>query len=238
MRDWAALHGYAYNFSPEFWRYAPDWFRERCATEFGPVTDVARLYMMQEQFNSGAECVVWIDADVLVFDPENLNINTQADFFGIAEVVVLSFPDGTTKVSPMGINGALLGARSGSALFNVYLDAVESVVRDYPDKILPRTVAGPLLLTKLATTHHIECLTSVGLFTPNILNEIALGQVRLPTLFAKSFAHRVAAANLCHFVRDLFPNVAQYDAVMHKALDNLIGSKGEVVNRHLEILEN
>ncbi|MCE9633967.1 MAG: hypothetical protein K8Q92_07260 [Methylophilales bacterium] len=234
VREWAALQGHDYHFSPEFWRYSPDWFRRRCGTELGPMTDVARLYMMKEQFERGVECAVWIDADVLVFDPQNLNIPTEADFFGIEEVTVLSFDDGSTQISPPGVNGALLGARRDSSMFDIYLDAVESVVRDYPELVLPRTVAGPPLLTQLAKSHNIECLTTVGLFTPNILNEIALGIPRLPAIFAKSFGHKVAAANLCHFYRDFLPagTAAQYDALMHRALDQLITTKGDVVNLH------
>ena len=235
VKEWAALHGHRYHFSPEFWRYAPEWFRLRCGKELGPMTDVARLYMMKEQFESGAEYVVWIDADVLVFDPQHLTITTEADFFGIEEVFVMAYPDGATEISPVGVNGALLGARSGSTLFDVYLNNVESVVRDYPQPVLPRTVAGPPLLTELATRHPFGCLTNVGLFTPNILYAIARGEPTLPALFARSFGHKVAAANLCHIYRDFLPNgsSAQYDNLMEKALDTLLFTRGEVVNRYL-----
>jgi hypothetical protein len=237
VREWAAVHRHDYHFSPEFWCHAPEWFRERCGPEFGPVTDVARVYMMKEQFERGAECVVWIDADVLVFDPQNLRIPTQADFFGIKEITILTFPDGSARSSPEGVNGAVLGARRGSALFDVYLKSIECVAHDYPDKVLPRTVAGPQLLTRLASTNHMECLTTVGLFTPAILNEIALGQTRLPALFSRSFGYRVAAANLCHFFRGILPegSTAQYDAMMLKAIDELVNTRGEVVNGHLDV---
>jgi hypothetical protein len=199
------------------------------------MTDVARLYMMKELFLEGAERVVWVDADVLVFDPENLMLDIDDSFFGIEEISVFAYPDGSTKVSPVGLNGAILGARRDSALFSLYLDAVESRVRDYPEEVLPRTIAGPLLLTELAKTNFIKGLTTVGLFTPNILYDIAHRQSYLPALFAKSFGHKVAAANLCHFFRDLLPDAGaeEYDEIMRKAIEQLILTKGEVVNCHI-----
>jgi hypothetical protein len=199
------------------------------------MTDIARLYMMQEQFDRGADRVVWIDADVIVFDPDHLALDTGAAFFGIEEITVLVASDGRIAASPVGVNGALLGARRGSELFAAYLKAAEEEVRDCPDKVPPRTIAGPVLLTKLAGKQPIACLTSVGLFTPAILADIAAGQSRLPAFFARSFGHRVAAANLCHFFRGLIPgaSAAHYDAIMLKAIDVLLQTRGEVVNRHL-----
>jgi len=235
VRDWAAPHSYDYRFSTEFWRYVPDWFRERCGAETGPMTDVARLYMMREQFDRGAELVVWVDADVVVFDPDCLRVDTTAEFFGIEEVTVFATPDGKIHQSPRGVNGAVLGAHHRSTMFERYLTATESVVRDYPDAVLPRTLAGPVLLTKLAETHTIGCLKTVGLFTPAILRDIASGEARLPAAFARGFGHKVAAANLCHFYRGVLPgsSTAMYDAIMLKAIDVLMKTRGEAVNRHV-----
>jgi hypothetical protein len=112
---------------------------------------------------------------------------------------------------------------------------MEAEVRDHPDPVLPRTLCGPVLLTKLAATHKIDCLTTIGLFTPAILADIATGQSRMPAAFARAFGHQVAAANLCHFYRDIVPDTAtvRYDAMMLKAIDVLVHTRGEVVNRHL-----
>jgi hypothetical protein len=45
---------------------------------------------------------------------------------------------------------------------------------------VPRTVAGPQLLTKLVEQHAMQRLTTVGLFTPAMLAELANGGEALP----------------------------------------------------------
>jgi hypothetical protein len=235
VRGWAAEHGHAYRFSPRFFDRAPAWFKQRCAPETGPLTDVARLYLMQELFDAGEEFVVWVDADVLVFDPSAFEIAPRSGFTVIEEVTVGEDALGREFVSPRGVNGAVLGARRSHPMFRRYFDEVENVVRNHPAGPIPRTIAGPVLLTRLTQGAAIDRLTTVGLFTPGLLAQIAAGQERLPRLFARQFGHRVAAANLCHFIRGEVPasSVDRYDAVMQAAIDCLIRSRGEVVNRHL-----
>jgi len=235
VRDWAASRGHGYRFSSTFFDRVPAWFRERCHPETGPLTDIARLVLMRELFDEGADFVAWIDADVLVFDPDALVVEHAAGFTVIEEVTVLEDAQGRGSVSPRGVNGALLGARQAHPMFGRYVEAVENVVRQHPAGPIPRTIAGPQLLTELTRGASIDRLTTVGLFTPGILAHIASGEARLPRLFARSFGHRVAAANLCHFFRGEVAagSVNRYDAIMQAAIDRLLLTRGEIVNRHL-----
>ena len=235
VRSWAAERGYRYRFSPAFFDRAPAWFKERCAPETGPLTDVARLYLMQELFDAGEEFVLWVDADVLVFDPAALAIDPATGFTVIEEVTVWEDAQGRGFATPRGVNGALLGSRRAHPMFLRYFEAVEDTVRAHPEGPIARTIAGPRLLTTLTDGASIERLTSVGLFTPEILVQIATGRQTLPRLFAHRFGHRVAAANLCHFFRGEVPAAAvdRFDAAMLAAIDLLVQSRGEVVNRHL-----
>jgi hypothetical protein len=240
VEEWAAMRGYDYQFSPVFWSYVPEWFRERCGSELGPLTDVGRMYLLKKQFECGADYVIWVDADVVVFDPSNFIIDTSVDFFGIEEITILTFPDKKITVSSPGLNGAVLGASHGSEQFDMYLNAIEAVVRDYPNQKIPRTIAGPQLLTQLAATNRIASLTNVGLFTPAILNEIAQGKTELSAIFSRSFGHKVAAANLCHFIRETLTeeSILIYDEVMQVAINRLVASRGSIVNKYLDAPNN
>ena len=237
VKSWAAASGYDYCFSPLLFDRVPDWFRDRCGPEIGPMTDLGRLCLMQHWFEQGASPVVWVDADVLVFDPQHLSIPPGLGFLAIDEITVGCGTDRIPVVLDRSVNGAVLGASRGNATFALYRDAIESLVRDAPEGRLPRTIAGPQLLSRLAKQHPIDCLTTVGLFTLPILNDIAQGLELMPRVFSQSFGHRVAAANLCHFFRDIVvdSDVPHYDAIMEQAIIRLLETRGEVVNQHLPL---
>lgn len=237
VKSWAETSGHDYRFSPLLFDRVPAWFRDRCGPEIGPMTDLGRLCLMQHWFDQGASPVVWIDADVLVFDPRHLHIPPGLGFLAIDEITVGAGPDGVPVIMDRSVNGALLGASRDNAMFGIYRDAIESLVRNAPAGRLPRTIAGPQLLSTLAKQHPINCLTTVGLFTLPILNDIAQGVELMPRTFSQSFGHRVAAANLCHFFRDMVVagDVPRYDAILEQAINRLLESRGEVVNQYLPV---
>jgi hypothetical protein len=234
VRNWAGAKGFQHHFLREgFFGLAPEWFRARCGAQIGPVTDVSRLYLMRRFFSMGYEAVVWVDADVLVFDPERLDVRSETGFVALKEITVGVDQGGVVHVSPVTVNGALIASRRDHPLFEFYLYAVETAVRQFRGPEIPRTIAGPELLTRISQAVPIECLTTVGLFTPAILQDIASGSDRLPRIFAEQFGHRVAAANLCHFFRDTVTPEQRsfYDELMDRAMGRLIETRGEIVNR-------
>ncbi len=235
VREWAASRGYDYAFTDRFFGLAPDWFRIRCGPQLGPLTDVARLVLMQSGFARGYRRVVWCDADLVVFDPDALALPDADGLTAIDEVSVGTGPDGSLMVSPRMVNGALLAATRDAEVFLRYFDEVLRVVREHPPGPVPRTVAGPMLLTRIARRLPVATLPNVGLFTPGILLELAQGGTVLPGAYMRHFGHAVAAANLCHFARQEngAHGEAAYDAVMDRAIGLLLATRGEVVNRLL-----
>lgn len=235
VREWAASRGYHYESTDRFFGLAPDWFRARCGSQLGPLTDIARLVLMQSGFGRGYRQVVWCDADLVVFDPDVLALPDADGLTAIDEVTVGPGSDGSLMVSPRTVNGALLAATRDAGVFLHYFDEVLRVVREHPPGPVPRTIAGPLLLTRIARESKVATLPNVGLFTPAILLELAQGREALPGTFMHHFGHAVAAANLCHFAREEngAENRAAYDRVMDLAIDVLLSTRGEVVNRLL-----
>lgn len=232
VQRWAEARGYAYRYlDRDFFAYAPAWFRARCPGQLGPITDLARLYLM-EALHADFDVAVWIDADVLVFDPDHLELPDTIGFVALKEVTVGLRGD-EIVASEVTVNCALVAAGRGDPVFRFYRHAIEQIVRHDPRPELPRTIAGPQLLTKISRVIPMDCLTTVGLFTPAILRDLALGQDRLPAAFARHFGHRVAAANLCHFQRARVApgEQASFDDWMMRAMDRLEATRGEVVNR-------
>lgn len=235
VRDWAAARGYAYLFTDRFFEAVPDWFRAICGPETGPMTDIARLVLMQRLFDGGAAFVVWMDADLLVFDPDRLAVDPAHGFFGIRERALLFEPGCGPVVGPEAINGAMLGAARDDPRFALYRAAVEEVVRRHPGGPIARTIAGPRLLTQMAAAHPFAAVDHVGLLTPAMIGEIAAGGTRLCDLYIAAFGSPLAAANLCHFFRDVVDaeQRARFDDAMERAIGLLLESRGGVVNRLL-----
>lgn len=236
VKQWSEAKGFAYKFLREgFFSRSPDWFRERCGAQTGPVTDLSRVLLMQDLFDEGYETVIWIDADVLIFDAPTFKIEITKGFLAIYEVTLHVRTNGEVNVTGPTVNGAVLGAVRDHPVLNFYRHAIEETVRNFPHHEIPRTVAGPTLLTRIAQIVPLECITTVGLFTPAMLQEIAQGGDRLCRIFSERFGYAVAAANLCHFFRgEIVPAQRQaLDQLTLLAIERLLETRGAYINRFL-----
>ena len=93
VKAWADAMGYAYEFVDDrFFDPVPAWYRERCGKQLLPVTDLARLLLIQERFARGWQRVAWIDADILVFDPERFRIDIGGDAAFCRELWTIATP--------------------------------------------------------------------------------------------------------------------------------------------------
>lgn len=202
VRNWAAARGYDYVFTDDaFFDYAPRWVHERCAAQFFPITDIARLYYLKDYLARGYERVVWVDADVLVFDPVEFNIEGPFNYAFAREVMMGLDPNGKIQFSPSSINNAVMFFRHGNPMLDFYCFASEEIVRlTDPDKI-QRTSIGPTFLRNLANTMPLARLNCVGLFTPLLMGDLAKGSNQLLHAYESVFRHPMGAANLCHFTR-------------------------------------
>lgn len=228
VRRWSEANGFGYHFTTDFFGRIPGWFRDACGAETGPLTDLARVLLMEEQLAPG-RTVVWVDADVLAFDPAALAL-PDVGFFAIDEVSVLRDPASGRPQLGRGINGALLGATQGDPRLALYRSAIGQVVRDRADGSIPRTIAGPVLLTHLAERLAIDRIGNVGLLTPLMIDELHHGAPDLVRTLMLATGRRLAAANLCHFAAALAPDRAYYDMVMERVIERLLATRGALLN--------
>ena len=55
----------------ELFEFVPRWYLAKCGSKLPVATDLARLVWMQQLLQDDvADCVLWMDADVLVFAPQ------------------------------------------------------------------------------------------------------------------------------------------------------------------------
>lgn len=224
VSDWARHYGYDYRkLNSGFFEKVPDWFFARCSGQIHPITDLARLLVMQQELSTSYERVVWLDADVLIFDPENFSIDTQSGFqFGYGHFVGMH-ADGTAHIGESGPNNGLLVAHRSHPLLAFYIYAIEAIVRDAKPGSLERTALGPDFIRRLAGLCPLECNLRFGWLTPVIQQELSVGQVRLSRLLATKQSIRIAAVDLCHFFRKSQPQelLGSYDRMVELAIDRL-----------------
>ncbi|WP_200384608.1 hypothetical protein [Rhodocyclus tenuis] len=184
-----------------FFNYAPLWVHERCGAQIFPITDIARLYYLKDYLAKGYERVVWVDADVLVFDHAVFDIDVPSDYAFSREVMMGVDNSGRIQLSSPSLNNAVMFFRQGNPMLDFYCFAAEEIVRrTAPDRI-ERTALGPSFLRGLARSMPIARLNCIGLFTPVLIADLAKGSTRLFNDYCASFRYPMGAANLCHFTR-------------------------------------
>jgi hypothetical protein len=232
-KRWAERYGFAYELvGDEFFDHAPEWFRAKCREHFYPVTDIARLYLMKSRLLNYRR-VVWVDADVIVFDPQRFNVETESGYAFSHEVVLGIRPDGQRELSPWSINNSVIVMARGCPMLDFYIFAAEEIVKRTPLQQFSRTMIGPKFLDALSHAMPIERLTCVGLFTPEYMRLLTNDENHEALRAYRShFGFPMAAANLCHFLRGSAApeDVKHLDALFERGIELLLETKGELVN--------
>jgi len=225
------MRGYEYRFVDDaLFDRVPTWFRAKVGDNLLPMSDLARLKMARELLEQGYERVIWLDADVLVFDPNGFEITTDRDYAFGREVWVRR-GDGDGLFVTEGLHNAICVFCRDNDFLDFYIHACEEVVRDAESEVLSHQI-GPDLLNRLSDVIGPRIVPDVGLFSPLVIADITSGSGRALTAYMDEFAHPVRAANLClSFVGRASSGVTVTNAILNRAIDRLLETRGDVVNR-------
>lgn len=231
VRAWAESKAYEYRFVDDsFFELAPAWFRERCAGEICPVTDLARLVMARDLLKSGYDRTVWVDADMLVFAPQALSVDTPEPYAFCFEV--WAFRDATGQVQfRRSANNSISMFSKGCLQLDFFIDAALRIAASQPR--VHKLSIGALFLTGLAQLVPTPLLNNVGLFSPLLMNDIA-GAERFLAAYGAQLPAPIASANLCGSLVGLTMEGAMaQDDVYCAVVDKCLATHGDVVNRHV-----
>jgi hypothetical protein len=204
VRSWAGEVAYEH-LDDAFLDLAPGWVHDACDS-FLPVTDVARLVLLQRRLAEGWSRVVWLDADVLVFDGPLVDVSSSdADVAVCVERWVTGAPGGGLQAVPFVCNAAL-SATDVDALLDVTLDRVRA------GDVQPRSL-GPDLLTPLhrASPSPFGEIRGVSVASPHVVR----GEPGAWELLVSSLPWPVGALNLCW-------SVAGDELVVERFVDRLL----------------
>ena len=185
VRSWAAGAGSEHEpLGDELLDLAPGWVHDAAGSSLLPVTDVARLVLLQRRLGS-FDRVVWVDADVCVFDPPAVDVEVDAELAVCVERWVTGAPGGGLQAVPW-VNNACISARDVDRLLEATLDRVRS------GDVRPRSL-GPDLLTPLHRAAPFGEVVGVSVASPHVVR----GVEGAWDLLLSSLPWPVGALNLC-----------------------------------------
>ena len=195
-----------------------------------PMSDLARLKTARALLETN-DRVIWIDADILVFDPDALQIEGSGGFAVCPGVWVRK--QWGAPVSEHRFNNAVMVFERGNPFLEFFIHATQERARRN-STALSDWVAGPEFLTPLNSILPLPRIKGVGLFSPPVMHGIANNDAKWVERYAIDFGHRIHAANLCGSgANKLIDEILLTDDLYHAAIDALVDSRGEVVNRQV-----
>jgi hypothetical protein len=231
VRKWAALHDFDYSLSgDEFFSLCGPDYLAIIPENARAITNLGRLIATRQQLDSGYQRVIWMDADVFVFDPAKLVFDFPVDrlttgyAFG-REIWLSRNSAGETQVTgPMVHNAATFFTNEA-----VDLDMLISLIRHIALKrqIISNFQVGVKLLRGLHYSLMFPTFTHIGVFSPVLLQAIAAHDNETLRFYSQAYRYQVYAGNLCYSLEGQLT-----EDVLWRAMDHLENGSGAVINTY------
>lgn len=227
---WADSCGYAYEFLDDvLFNFAPDWVHKRCAGQKLPITDIARLYLLKDRLKR-YQCIIWADADLLIFAPQHLLCN-RVKGYALAREVWISHRSNPALSVKEKINNSCIVMERHHPMLDFLIFASEEVLRNQPSCNVTFLSVGTDLLTKLSTVMPVRVLPGAGTFSPLVISEIISGTETAMAQLASGYKTPLGAANLCgSLVGKQLGTIKIDDSDMMRAVEILLTSQGNIVS--------
>jgi hypothetical protein len=194
VKAWAEAQRFDYRFIDDrLFDYVPEWYRRGAGGNVQVVTNLARVLVARELLAAGYERTIWIDADVLVFEPEAFRVEVTSEFAFCRQVWVETQKDAMVKWA--GVNNAVTVFVRGNSFLDFCIWAHEDLVRRGTQILEHGTTTR--LLTALHNAVPFTLLTNVGLLCPVVAHDIRNGVDRRAREYAALHGAPIHAINLC-----------------------------------------
>lgn len=216
VRDWAEGHGFGYRFlTDELFDAVPDDLRDKLAGQRVIAADLGRLQVLQAALREGADRVVWLDADFLIFDPDRFALPDAP--YAVGREVWLQHDRHRRLKAYKQVHNALLMFRRGNAFLDFYIDTAERLLRRHRGG-MPAQFIGPKLLTALHNVCQLPVMETAGMLSPPVIRDLLSGGGEALARFIARSPRAIAGANLCLSSRD---SGALSDRQMSQAIELL-----------------
>lgn len=200
VRAWAAANRFDYRcLDDELFAVLPKALRPGGRITPVIASDLARLEWARGLLRRGeARAVLWLDADVLVFDPARLVLPATDHAVG-REVWVQADDDGKWR-SYRKVHNAALFFRGDGAGRNSFLDFYADTGRRFLEQNtggVPAQFIGPKLLTALHNVVQLPVMEAVGMISPALALDLLGARSGALACYRRKTPAPLAAANLC-----------------------------------------
>ena len=232
VRNWAGTHGHDYSLAgDEFYALCGPDYLARGRKNPQAITNLARLVATRNRLDDGYRQVIWMDADVFVFDPERLDLSFPAEALptGYAfgrEVWLQHTPSGEIQViGPMAHNAATYFTQA-----TIDLDMLISLIRhiDAGRSIVSNFQVGVWLLRGLQYSLMFPTFSHVSVLSPDVLRAVAEQDETALRVYGRAYRYQSCAANLCFSLQE--GNIPA--ALLVQAMDRLEVGRGEDINKY------
>lgn len=235
VQSWAKQHSYDYQFIGDaLFDTLPPWVLEKTSAQKVIASDLARLKCLQQFLTAGYQRVVWLDADFLVFAPDNFQLPESSQLterYALGrEIWVQPKPDEQKAEQEPAKNKAtkfkaykkvhnaflLFDAQFGQR--NSFLDFYTTHAERLLEKVhgpMPPQFIGPKLLTALHNVVQCPVQENAGMLSPWTINDIISCGGPALDLFLKKSPQALAGANLCS-------SLSASDALTERALEKVV----------------
>lgn len=195
VRQWSELNHYEYRYlNDELFDDVPTDLQDKLGKQRVIASDLARLTVLHKALEQGYGTVVWLDADFLIFDPDNFIMPDEAYAVG-REVWVQDEGNGKLKLYKM-VHNAFLLFRQGNGFLDFYRDTAERLLRLNQGSMPPQFI-GPKLLTALHNVAQLPVMESAGMLSPLVIKDIVKGTGEALQSFVDHSSTIITGANLC-----------------------------------------
>ncbi len=230
VQRWAQQAGHDYHFAgDEFLALAPDWYRAKAGAEICPVADLARLLLAGQLLARGYDQVIWVDADVLVFRPEDMQLALARGFAFTHEIWTHTDAAGMPTLSHRVNNSLMLFARENVHLA-FFVDACLQIA--HSKTTLGKFDVGTDFLSRLRHILPFPLIECAGMLSPPLLADISRGESRFLARYGAELSVPLACANLCASLQDQPADGFSTAAALYEsAVTTLLQDRGECINR-------
>ena len=191
---WAAARGYDYRFiGDEIFAPLDAELLDKTRSQRMIASDLARLISLQQGLAEGYDCVVWCDADFLIFGPDEFVLPDSE--YALGREVWIQQDDRKGLRAFVKVHNAFLMFRKGNSFLDFYRATAERLLR-LNQGCMPPQFIGPKWLTALHNIALCPVLESAAMLSPLVMRDCIAGRGDALTLFRQKSSVTPSGANL------------------------------------------
>ena len=196
VRNWCQQKGWEYALiGDEIFSLLPSWYWEKTRHQKVIATDLGRLLLAQKFLNQGYDRAIWLDADVLIFAPNSLQIQIEEEYaFGLE--VWIQYNKNNQLCAYPKVHNAVCVFCANNSFLDFYIHACQRIIKRFQGKQMVPQLVGPKFLTLLHNTLEFPLIKEIALFSPLVLQDIINGGGEALRLHQEKQKSPIYAANL------------------------------------------